>query len=154
MVVVLEGPSPDRVRNATLAGIGLMLVWSVAVAVRSALPGAAAWVHCCSCSPVSTALQTLLASPDPYLFTLARVARPAVEVLVIWVMLAFPTGRLREQRERVLVIAAALAVLLLWLPGLMLSPRIPLPGPFVMCHPLCPRNVLFVADRPELSHGR
>ena len=50
-----------------------------------------------------------------------------------------------------LVLSSALAVILLWLPALMLSPKIGLVGPFVPCHPQCPRNVLLVADWPALS---
>jgi signal transduction histidine kinase len=150
MVVVLEGPSPDRTSNALLAGVGPVLVWSVAVAVRLRYPerplGSLLFVLACL-----YATRAFAASPDPYLFTLARVTSPVTEVLLIWLMLAFPTGRLRGRRERVLVAAGASAVILLWLPGLMLSAQLPLPGQFVMCQALCPRNVLFVVDWPEAS---
>jgi signal transduction histidine kinase len=150
VAVVLEGASSHRVLNATMAGIGLVLVWGVAVAVRLRYPDRPigpllfllAGAH---------GLQTLLSSPNPYLFTLARAARPAVEVLLIWVMVAFPTGRLQGRRERLLMTLATLAVIFLWLPALMLSPSIPLAGASVVCHPLCPRNVLLVADWPVLS---
>ena len=152
VAVLLEEPSADRALNATLAGVGLVLVWSVAVAVRLRYPD----------RPLGSLLfllagaygiQTLASSPNPHLFTLARVARPAVEVLLIWVILAFPSGRLQGRRERTLVIASVSAVIFLWLPGVMLSQSIPLAGPFVMCHPVCPRNVLFVTDWPELSRA-
>jgi signal transduction histidine kinase len=152
LAVLLEGPNADRVLNATFAGVGLVLVWSVAVAVRLRYPdrplGPLLFVLA-----GAYAVQTLLASPNPYLFTLARAARPAVEVLLIWIMLAFPSGRLLGRSERLLVAASALAVLLLWLPGLMLSPSMVLAGPFVQCAPACPRNVLFVADWPALSQA-
>ncbi len=150
VAVILENPNADRLLNALLAGFGVLLVWSVAVAVRLRYPQ----------RPLGTLLfvlsgaygvQTLAASPDAYLFTLARVARPAVEALLIWVMLAFPSGRLLGRAERSLVLASGLAVLLLWLPGLFFSNIIPLAGSFVMCQPDCPRNVLFIADRPELA---
>lgn len=150
MVVIVEGPSPDRIRIAMQVGIGLVLVWSVAVAVRLRYPerplGSLMFIVACL-----YATRAFAASPDPYLFTLARVAGPVIEVLLIWLMLAFPTGRLQGRRERALVAASALAVGLLWLPGLMFSAQLPLPGPFVMCRSVCPRNVLFVADWPELS---
>jgi signal transduction histidine kinase len=68
-------------------------------------------------------------------------------------MLAFPSGRLLGRPERLLLVASALAVLLLWLPGLMLAPSMMLAGPFVQCEPACPRNVLFVADWPWLSQA-
>ena len=150
VTVILEGPNADRVLNAILAGIGLVLVWGVAVAVRLRYPdrplGPLLFVLA-----GAYGVQTLLSSPNPYLFTLARAARPGVEVILIWVMLAFPSGRLQGRRARFLAGASVFALVLLWLPGLMLSPNIPLVGPFVVCHPQCPRNVLFVADWPALS---
>lgn len=149
-VVVLDGSSAQQVMTATLAGVGLVLVWSVAVAVYLRYPtrplGPLLFMLA-----IAYSIQTLLASPNPYLFTMARAARPAVEVLLIWVMLAFPSGRLPGRSERLLVVAGALTVVLLWLPGVMLSPTISLIGPFVACHPTCPRNVLFVADWPAVS---
>lgn len=150
VVVALEGPSSGRLLNATLAGFGVLLVWSVGVAVRSRYPDRPLGALLFALATVY-ALQTLVASPSPVLFTLARAARPAVEVMLIWVMLAFPSGRLPGRREVALVAASALAVLLLWLPGVMLSSSIPMAGPFVQCAPDCPRNMLFVADRPGLS---
>lgn len=97
------------------------------------------------------ALQVLTDSPDALLFTVARASRPAVEVLLLWVMLAFPTGRLATARDRWLVAASAATVLGLWLPGMMLSVQVPLPGPFVTCSSDCPQNLLFVRDWPQGS---
>ena len=150
VTVILEAPNTDRVVTALAAAVGLMLVWSVAVALRLRYPER----PLCPLLFVlagTFAVQAFLSSPNPYLFTLARVARPAVEVLLIWVMLAFPSGRLQGRVERGLVIAGALAVFLLWLPGLMLSPDVILGGPFLQCDGACPRNVLFVADWPAAS---
>jgi len=152
VTVILEAPNADRVKTALAAAVGLLLVWSVAVALRLRYPerplGPLLFLLACT-----FAVQAFLSSPNPYLFTLARVARPAVEVLLIWVMLAFPSGRLKGRVERMLVITGALAVLLLWLPGMMLSHQVILGGPFLQCGPTCPRNVLFVADLPELSNA-
>ena len=150
VVVVLEGARSHQVLIATLAGIGLVLVWGVGMAVRLRYPerplGPLLFVLAGAYS-----LQTLLTTSNPYLFTLARATRPAVEVLLIWAMLAFPSGRLQRRWERFVVLSGALAVILLWLPALMFSPKIGLVGPFVTCHPQCPRNVLLVADWPALS---
>lgn len=148
--VLLESPSPDRVLNASLASVGLVLIWGVAVAVRLRYPerplGSMLFLLA-----GAYAVQTLLSSPNPYLFTLAHVTRPAVELLLFWIMLAFPSGRLHGQPERLLIAGSIFVVFLLWLPGLLLSPTLNLGGPFVQCTPLCPRNVLFVADWPVVS---
>jgi signal transduction histidine kinase len=150
VALVLESPGPQRVLAALLASVGPLLAWSVGVAARLRYPerplGSLLFLLAAGLTT-----QVLVASADPYLFTLGRVARPAVEVLLVWVMLAFPSGRLSGRRERALVVATALAVLLLWLPSVMFSENVPLPGVFVQCHPDCPRNVLLIADRPDLS---
>ena len=150
VAVALESPDADRLFNATLAGIGLVLVWSVAVAVRLRYPQRPLGLLLFLLAGVY-ALQTLVASPNPYLFTLARGVRPAVEVLLIWVMLAFPSGYLQGRADRTLITVGALTVLLLWIPDLMLSPKIPMAGVFVRCQGDCPRNVLFWVDWPAAA---
>ncbi len=74
-----------------------------------------------------------------------------MEVLLIWIVVSFPSGRLSNRKEKAIVIAGAAAVALLWLPGMMFSPQIPLRGPFASCVPECPANLFFVADRPTLA---
>ncbi len=152
VAVALEGPDADRLLNAAMAGIGVLLVWSVAVAVRLRYPQRPLGLLLFILAGVY-AIQTMVASPNPYLFTLARAARPAVEVLLIWVMLAFPSGRLPGGSERALVVAASLAVALLWLPDVLLSPQIPMAGVFVRCQGDCPRNVLFLSDWPAAANA-
>jgi signal transduction histidine kinase len=148
--VALESPAPARMRDAALAGVTVLLAWAVAMAVRQRYPERPLWMLLIALA-LASALQPLVASPNALLFTLARAARPGVEVLLVWVMVAFPTGRLATRRDRGLVASLALAVLLLWVPGMMFSPNVPLPGPFVTCGAQCPENLLFVADRPQVA---
>ena len=148
--VGLESPAPARVRDAALAGVTVLLAWGVAMAVRQRYPERPLWMLLTALA-LGAALQPLVASPNALLFTMARAARPGVEVLLIWVMVAFPTGRLATRVDRALVAALALAVLLLWVPGMMFSPHVPLPGPFVTCGVECPENLLFVSDRPRVA---
>jgi len=152
VAVALEVPSAGRLQGALQAGVGVILMWAVAVAVQLRYPDRPLGRLLFVLAGIY-AIPLLVSSPDPLLYTLARAARPAVEVLLIWVMLAFPSGRLQGRREMFLVWAAALDVLLLWVPGMMLSPNISLPGVYVYCHPDCPRNVLFVADWPEAARA-
>lgn len=62
-------------------------------------------------------------------------------------------GCARRWKKRAQVWAGMLAVLLLWVPGMMFSPSVPLAGPFVTCLPDCPAHLLFVADRPKLAEA-
>lgn len=146
--VAAAGPGGNR--EAALAGIGVLLVWSVALAVRARYPDRPLWILLGALT-VACAMQPMVSASNLVLLTLARAARPGIEVLLVWLMLAFPTGRLTTWRERALVIAAAAAVLLLWLPGMMFSARIPPFGPFAACGADCPSNLFFVADRPQWS---
>lgn len=149
-LVAAETPGTTRMQDAALATVGVVLLWTVAAVVHRRYPERPLGLLLFALA-LGSALQPFVASPHAVLFTLARAARPAVEILLIWVMLAFPSGRLAGRAERALVGAGALTVLLLWLPGMMFSPRVPLPGPFVTCGAECPENLLFLADRPAWS---
>lgn len=150
VTVVLEGHEADRLLNAVQAGLGLLVVWSVAVAVQLRYPDRPMGRLLFATAAIY-GLLAFQASSNPILFTLARVSRAAVEVLLVWVMLSFPSGRLVGRLAPALVVTAALAVLLLWLPAAMLSSQLPIAGPLLLCRDDCPRNVLFVAEMPELS---
>ena len=151
LLFATEVPSPARWINAGLAAVGVLLTWMVAIAVRTRYPQ----------RPMATLLFMLTAllaihpalggSSNPYLFTLARVARMASELMLVWVMLAFPSGRLGTRLDRGLLGVMAACVLLLWLPINFFTPLIPIGGPVLACDGECPRNVLFVSDRPELA---
>jgi hypothetical protein len=133
------------------AFVGVVLVWSVAVEIRRRYPERPLW-KLLGVLSLLYALQPLIYSTDPVLFALARAARPAAEVLLIWVMLAFPSGRLTGRVERWLLALAWAAILLLWLPGMMLTPRFPPFGPLASCE-ACPANMIAVADHPAWSAG-
>ena len=145
-----EHPSADTVTNAIINSLGVLMFWGIAIAISLRYPtrplGALLYFLA-----GAFALQVLVISSDPILFTLSRVARPAVEVAAIWVMLAFPSGSLQGRREKIILLVGVLGLLLVWFPAVMSSQKIPLGGPFILCHPDCPRNALFVADLPELS---
>jgi signal transduction histidine kinase len=147
---VLAGHQADRLVNAAQAALGLIVVWTVAGAVHLRYPDRPLG-RLLFALAVGYALLALQASDHPALFTLGRATRPLMEVLLVWTMLAFPSGRLAGRLERSLVIGAAAAVLVLWLPSAMLTSQIPMAGPLVMCQPDCPRNALFIVERPDLA---
>lgn len=152
VTVALESPNADRLLSALQTGIGVLLVWGVAVAVRMRYPRRPLGLLLFVLAGAQAA-QTLVSSPSPMLSSLARASRPAVELLLIWVMLAFPSGRLQDWRTRGLVVAGALAILLLWLPTVLFSSRFPIAGPMVVCQLDCPDNALSIADQPALARA-
>lgn len=150
VAVAFESLGGGQWRGAALVGIGVVLVWAAAIAIYSLYPGRPIALLLFMLA-AATATQTLVSSSNPYLFTAGRLTRPAVEVLLVWVMLAFPSGHLKRRREKILLLLAALAVPLLWLPAMMFARDIPVPGPLIVCQSACPQNMLFVADHPALA---
>lgn len=146
--VATEGGSSQRMIDALLVTISVLLVWGIAIAVRARYPERPLWLLLFVLA-ITYSLQALNASPNALLYTLARAARPGVEVLLIWIVVSFPTGRLANWKEKTIVVSGALVVALLWLPGMMFSPQIPLRGPFANCGAECGANLFFVADRPQ-----
>ena len=84
-----------------------------------------------------------------YLF--GRVAGWSIEVLFVYVALAFPRGRLTERIDRLLVGAMALVMLVLFWPQLLLAEHLAVPSPYTTCTGDCPSNVLFVLDSEPTS---
>jgi signal transduction histidine kinase len=150
LAVASQNLAVDGLIGASLTGIGIILIWSVAAAVRIRYPDRPLGLLLFLLAGAH-ASQILLGSANPYLFTIARAMRPLVEVLLIWIMLAFPSGRLQHPPERAVVIGGVLAIAFLWLPSLLFSTTIPIAGPIVLCHPECPPNIFLASDQPVLA---
>lgn len=153
VLLLVEGIESDRQLTASLAAVGVLLTWASAIAVRQRYPErplATLLFVLATFHGVSTALG---ASSQPGLFTAGRVLRPVFELLLLWVMLAFPSGRLAAAADRWLLGAAVGAILLLWLPANLLSQQFPLPGSWVRCAADCPANLLFVREEPALARA-
>ena len=92
---------------------------------------------------------TLAGSSDARLYSTGRVADWVVEVLLVYVVLAFPSGRLPARADRLLVWAIALVAAFLYLPTALLVEQYPLPAPSVTCVASCPENAfMLVATEP------
>ena len=91
-------------------------------------------------------MATLSESDDVWLYSVGRVSAWLVEVVLIYVILAYPTGTLTARADRVLVGATALVVLCLFLPTALLVDSYPLPTPWAECSDGCPGNAFMVVD--------
>ena len=83
-------------------------------------------------------------SGNGVLYSIGRVAGWAVEVGLVYVILAFPSGRLTQRVDRALVWAAALLVAALYLPTALIAESYPVPSPYSSCTAGCPDNAFFV----------
>ena len=89
-------------------------------------------------------LTTLSEASSPELYALGRIAGWVIEPLLMYLILAFPSGRLRHRVDRILVAAFVLVVATLYLPTALLVERFPEPVPWTLCHGGCPDNPLMV----------
>ena len=90
---------------------------------------------------------TLAESRHDVLYTVGRTAGWLLEVLVVYLVLAFPTGRLSERVDRVLVGAMGAAAVVFFFPRLALANDFEVPSPFTSCLHHCPPNAFFALDR-------
>jgi signal transduction histidine kinase len=91
-------------------------------------------------------LATLSESADPATYTVGRTAGWLVELLLVYLVLCFPTGRLPEAVDRRLVRAMAVVVAVFYLPQLVLAESFSVPSPYTSCIENCPANALFALD--------
>ena len=88
---------------------------------------------------------------SPWLFFAGNASLWLFIVGSVWVIAAFPSGRL-DPAGRVLVGFAAVILLGAWLPRLLLSAH-GVPASFLgACGGTCPRNVLLVSAQPGVAH--
>ena len=82
----------------------------------------------------------LAESADSVLYSTGRVSAWVAEVVLVYVVLAYPSGRLRSRADRLLVRAAAITVGVFFLPSALLVEQYPVPAPYSSCGTDCPPN--------------
>ena len=96
-------------------------------------------------------ITTFAESSTPWMYSTGRVAGWFVEVSLIYLILAFPSGRIAARVDRVLVVAAAALVACAYLPTALLVEQYPLPSQWGDCGDACPPNVfMVVAHEPAV----
>jgi signal transduction histidine kinase len=91
-------------------------------------------------------LTTLSESGDELLYSIGRTSSWVAELGLIWLILAFPTGRLSSRIDRWLVWTAFSLVALLYLPTALVTEAFPAPSNATTCDGGCPGNAFFVLD--------
>ena len=90
-------------------------------------------------------LTTLANADNATLNSIGRIAYWAFEALLIYLLLAFPGGRIDSRLDRALVWIAVLLVLALYMPTALLVERYPVPAPLASCDVDCPPNAFMVS---------
>jgi signal transduction histidine kinase len=91
-------------------------------------------------------LTTFAESGNSDLYTLGRISGFGAEFVLVYVFLAYPTGRIETRVDRALVRAMSALVLVLFLPRAFLAQGFEVPSPFTSCTANCPHNALFALD--------
>jgi signal transduction histidine kinase len=90
-------------------------------------------------------LASLATSDDEVAYSMGRVAGWVVEVGLVYLVLAFPSGTLGRV-DRALVGAIGLVVALLYMPTALLVEQYPTPSPLSSCTADCPGNAFMLVD--------
>ena len=92
---------------------------------------------------------SLSGSSDPVLYSLGRVSTWVVEAGLIYLILAFPSGRLNAPVDRALAWCAAALIGILFVPTAFIAEAFPTPSHVATCGSACPENVfLLVGSEP------
>lgn len=89
-------------------------------------------------------LAALSSSSDSLLYSIGRVAGWTVEAGLVYLILAFPSGRLSTPVDRALAGGAAAVVAILFLPTALITEAYPTPAQFATCDADCPENAFMV----------
>jgi signal transduction histidine kinase len=87
-------------------------------------------------------------SSDPTLYSVGRVGVWIVEVMIAYLLLTFPDGRLQGTGERRLARAIVVVCVVLYLPSALLA-EFPSPSPYSSCDSACPHNVFLIGSGAE-----
>ena len=132
--------------------------WSEYRSPSVCTPGTAARLStsaACSWRSASHGFSRPLPSPDDeLLYSIGRVAGWGVDAFMVWLILAFPSGRLQTRVDRLLVWMTVGLVAVLYLPTALLADEFPVPSPYTSCDGGCPENALsVVATEPAFLDG-
>ena len=97
---------------------------------------------------VVTFFTTGAESGNAPVYSVGRVAYWLGELGLVYLVLAFPSGRLTTRTDRVLVLATAVLVVAFYLPTALLDQTYPLPNPVASCGESCPANAFFLGWEP------
>ncbi len=91
-------------------------------------------------------LATLAEASSPEIHAIGRISGWFIEPLLIYLILAFPSGRLTDQFDRRLVGLVVLLAVTLFLPTALLVERYPEPSIWTACHGGCPANAFMITS--------
>jgi signal transduction histidine kinase len=135
-----------------VVGLSILLPFAVAAELHVRYPGRvlAGLLVAVGCAYF---VRSLAAIDSPITYAPARAIGQFGEPLLVWLMLAFPSGTLPRPWSRAIVVAGFLSIVLLWFPVIATSSSIPLSGAFSPCTSSCPANRWLVSSAPSTGEA-
>ena len=144
VLTLAEAPAGDRVWAAVTSALVIAAPIGVGLATLARRQDRFAAVLVAAGALWS--LTVLAQSHDPTLYSVGRIAAWIVEIVVVYLLLSFPSGRLTSSPARVAMAAAVGLVGLLYLPTALVVQHYPEPVPWSTCGIDCPPNAFAIGD--------
>jgi hypothetical protein len=138
--------SPWRIASSVAAFL-LVAVPVVAGVLALRLQAADRFGDLCIIMGCAAFFASLTLSDESLLYSVGRIAGWLIEPALVYIMLAFPSGRLTRRSERLIVGAYWFVVLVLFLPNALLLQEFPTPYPWARCGNNCPDNAFMILAR-------
>ena len=147
----------DQPGNRPLIALGRFLVIAVPIAVGSWLWSQAQYQRFGRLLVLAgyvSFVAALAESSDSVLYSIGRIGYWVTETVVIFLILSFPSGRLKTIPERVLVGAMVVFTAVLFAPVALIAESFPPPAAAASCGMDCPANAFFVlSSEPAFVEG-
>jgi signal transduction histidine kinase len=138
LLTLAEAPAEDRVWIAVVRGLVVAAPMAVGLATLWRRPDRFAAVLVAAGALWS--LTVLAESHDATLYSAGRIAAWGVDVIVVYLLLAFPSGRLTSSLDRVALSAMVVVAAVLYAPTALVVQHYPEPSPWSTCGIDCPPN--------------
>jgi signal transduction histidine kinase len=144
-VLIARDAAPDeRVLSACVHVVSILLPVGVGLA-RLARRRDDRFARLLIATGLAWSVVSLAEASDETLYSIGRVAAWLVDPALIFLLLAFPSGRLERRVDRRLFAFSVAIAATLYVPTALLAPY-PEPSPFATCGTDCPANAFIVTD--------
>jgi len=138
-LVSYAGDDPHHVGAAVMRGASVLLPIAVGLEIWTRLPYQR-FGRLLVVAGVLAFLASLAGSDNEVIYSLGRVANWFVEVALIYLVLAFPSGWLHHRTDRVLAVCFAVVAFGLYVPTALMTDAYPVPSTWTTCTEGCPDN--------------